>query len=287
MSKEYRYRKHIYWGQYVILAFFALFFLFMIGLSVFLALKSDITFIAIIPAIVAFVFLAEGGVLWYFYYRLACTSISVNDDVVIYKNRKDEKRFPIESIYLEFSSIKYTGGWLNIKTEKDKIRLTVVLEDISGFLQELKTKLDNKQLSSHYDSHKLFGFLKTAVASDQSWERAYALLGKIFLLILDIGIAIFTGFIFGTIPFYGLVLAFIWAGFSMFWIAIAYTIAEIILMRQIAKKSNENAFTFPPRDLPYEKLVFDKIFTWGSIAYFAFSSLILGLVICVKTLLRL
>jgi hypothetical protein len=286
MSKEYRYRKHIYWGQYAILVFFVLFFLLMLGLSIFLVLQSGIAFIAIIPAIVALVFLVEGGVLWYLYYRLAGTSVSINDDVLIYKNRKGEKRYPIESIYLEFASVKYTGGWVKIKTDKETIRLTVVLEDIGGFLQELKTKLDNKQLSNHYDSHQLFGFLKTATASDQSWERAYSLFGKMFLLILDISIAIFTGFIFGTIPLFGIALAIFWSVVSMFWITIAYVIAEIILMRQIAKKSNETTFTFPPRDLPYEKLVFDKAFTWGSITYFVFSSLTLVLVICVKILIQ-
>jgi len=286
MSKEYRYRKHIRWGEYAILAFFALLFLLMIGLSGFFVWKSRVVFLAIIPVILAFVFLVEGGLLWYLYYRLAGTMVSINDDVLIYKNRKSEKRFPIESIYLEFSSIKYFGGWLKIKTNTDTIRLTVVLEDISGFLQELKTAIDNKQLSNHYDSHKLFGFLKTAASSDQSWERAYALFGKMFLMILDIGIAIFTGYVFGTIPSFGLIIAVFWVGFSIFWITTAYTIAEIILMRQIAKKSNEGAFTFPPRDLSYEKLVFDKTFKWGGTTYFFVSSFALVLVVCVKILLQ-
>lgn len=277
MSKEYRYRKHIHWGQYAIPAFFILLFLLFLGVAVPLALQSNLRFIAIIPAIFAFVFLIEGGVLWYFYYQLAGTSVSLNDDVLIHKTRKGEKRYPLESVYLEFSSVKYTGGWLNIKTGKDTIRLTVVLEDIGGFLQELKTKLDNKQLSSHYDSHKLFGFLKTAVASDQSWERVYALLGKMLLLIFDIAIAIFVGFAFGTLPLFGYAFAFFWVGLSMFWVIIGYIIAEIVLMRQIAKKSDERAFTFPPRDLPYEKLVFDKTFIWGSIAYIVLSLFILVL----------
>lgn len=282
MNKEYRYRKHIYWGQYVILVLFALLFLLMLGISIFIARLSGIGAIAVIPAILGLVFLVEGGLLWYFYYRLAGITVSVNEDVLIYKTRGGEKQFPLESIYLEFSSIKYTGGWLKIKAGKDIIRLTVVLEDISGFLQELKTKLDNKQLSNHYDSHKLFGFLKTAAASDQSWERAYALFGKMFLLILSISIAISTGYIFGTFPFYGFVLAVFWVILSLVWITVAYVIAEIVLMRRIAKKSNESTFTFPSRDLNYEKLVFDRTFTWGNLAYFVFSSFVLVVAIWIK-----
>ena len=46
MSKEYRYRKHIYWGQYAILTFFILLFLLLLGLSVFLTTQSHIGFIA-------------------------------------------------------------------------------------------------------------------------------------------------------------------------------------------------------------------------------------------------
>jgi len=258
----------------------------MIGLSIFFVLQSGIPFVAIIPAIVALVFLIEGGVLWYFYYRLAGTSISVNDDILIYKNRKSEKRYPLESVYLEFASIKYIGGWLKIKTDKDTIRLTVVLEDISGFIQELKTKLDNKQLSSHYDAYKLFGFLKTAVASDQSWERAYHRYGKMFLLILSIGVAIFTGYVFGTFRFYGVVLALFWALFSMIWITAAYTIAEIILIRQIAKRSNENSFTFPSRDQNYEEYVFDRTFTWGNLAYIIFSLFVIVIAIWIRQLIQ-
>lgn len=275
MSKEYRYRKHIHWGQYVIPIVFSLICLLLLGLSVYLGFQLRNIFVAGIMVIIAFIVFIEGGVSWYLYYRLAGTSVSVTDDDLIYKNRKTEKRYPLESISLEFSSIKYTGGWVKIKTGKDTIRLTVVLEDLSGFLQELKTKLDHKQLSSHYDAHQLFGFIKTAVAADQSWERVYSLFGKIFLLMLDIGIAIFIGFTFGTIPTYGSLLSLIWVGFSMLWTGTAYTITEIILMRPIAKQSDEDAFTFPPRDLSYEKLVLDRTFIWGSIAYILLSFLLI------------
>ncbi len=284
MNKEYRYRKYIYWGQFAILAFFGLLFILMVGFSISFASQSSSGFFAGIFAVVALIFLVEGGFVWYLYYRLAGTSVSITDDELIYKVRKSEKRYPLETIYLKFPHIKYTGGWLKIKTRKDTIRLTFVLDDISGFLKELKTKLDNKQLSSHYDSHKLFGFLKTAIAGDQNWDRAYSIFGKIFLLSFDIGIAIFTGFILGTLPSYWKYFVFIWVGFSMFCILIANIIAEFIFMRQIANKSNEAAFTFPERNLPYEKQVFDKVFTWGSLAYIIFSLFIMLLVIFIKTL---
>lgn len=282
MNKEYRYRKHIYWGQYLIIVLFAFLFLMMLSFSISIIRTSGVPKIGALPATLAFIFLVEGVVIWYLFYRLAGTAVSVNDDVLIYKTRTGEKRIPLESIYLEFAAIKYTGGWLKIKDGKETIRLTVVLEDISGFLQELKTKMDNKQLTSHYDSHKLFGFLKTAAASDQSWERAYPIYGKIFLLISNLSFAIFIGFIFATFSFYGFMLALLWCIISMFWIIAAYVIAEIILFREIAKKSNESNFTVPPRDLNYEKLVFNRAFTWASLAYFVFSLFVLVVAVWIK-----
>jgi hypothetical protein len=284
MGKEYRYRKHIHWGQYAIFIFFFLLFLFMLGVGGFLMWETKSTFMAIPLVILAFIILIGGGLTWFLYYRLAGNVFSVDDNVLIYKYRGGEKRIPIESVRLEFASIRYTGGWLKIIADKDLIRVTVVLEDISGFVQELKAALDNKQLSSHYDSHKLFGFLKTAVSADQSWERAYAIFGKMILLIFVVGIAFLNGYVFASIPIWGLIIAILWGYFSMFWIVIPYTIAEIILLRQIAKKSDESTFTFPQRDLSYEKRVFDKAIMWGGATYFLVSSLVLILVVCFKIL---
>lgn len=286
MGTEYKYRKHIYWGQYVIPIFFTLLFLFLLGLSIFFVSRSYSIFLTIFLAILALVVLVEGAFIWYFYYNLAGNSILISDDMLIHRNRKGEKRYPLESIYLEFSSVKYVGGWLNIKTDQGAIRLTVVFENISGFLQELKTKLDNKNLQNHYDSHRLFDFTKTALASEQNWERLYAISGKMLLLILDISISLFTGYVLGIIPLFGFALVIGWAIVSMIGITIAYTVAEVTLTRQIAQKSNETNFTFPDRDLPYEKLVLDKIFTWGSIAYIALSSFIIVSVIVIRFIFR-
>ncbi len=282
MGKEYRYRKHIHWGRYVILGVCGIGLLLMLGFIVILAREAAMTCLTGLFAVLGLVILIEGIAGWTIYFRLAGTVVSLTEEALIYKNRGVEKRFPLESLYLEFASIKYTGGWLKIKSGGETIRLTVVLEDISGFVQELKARLDGKQLSSHYDAHKLFGFLKTAAASDQSWERLYGLFGKLVLLMLDLGIAIFAGYEFGTIRLYGVLLASSWVAASILWVTIAYTIAEIILMRQIARQSNEAAFTFPARDPAYEKLVFDRAFLWGGLTYLLFSLAIVVVVISVK-----
>lgn len=48
-------------------------------------------------------------------------------------------------------------------------------------------------------------------------------------------------------------------------------VAAIILFRVAAVNSNEMYFTVPPRDLNYEKLIFDRAFTWGTPGYFVFA----------------
>lgn len=158
------------------------------------------------------------------------------------------------------------------------------MENISEFVQELKAALDSRGLSSNYDSKKLFSFMKTAAASDQSWERLYAVFGKLYLIILVIAITIANGFVFSTFE-WGFAIAIGWGILSMFWATGAYAVAEIILMRKIAKESNEQNFTFPQRDLAFEKQAFNKAIKWGGWLYFGISLLVFVGILAIKLLL--
>lgn len=265
MSKEYRYRKFIRWGQYAIPVFWGLLLLFLLvpmgSLYLLIGLHIDSIFMVIF-IVEILVFLLAGVGAWYLYYRLAGVSVSIDSDGVVYKYRGGQKRLPFESLRMDSSSIRYTGGWLKLISGKDVIRLTVVVEGISSFVQELKTALDSRGLSDHYDPQKLFGFIKTAVASDQSWERLYIVFGKLYLSIFVVCITLVNGYIFGTIQ-WGIIFIVVWGIFSLFWATGAYVVAEIVLMRKIAKESNEKAFTFPQRDPAYEKKVFNDAINWG------------------------
>ena len=284
MSKEYRYRKHIRWGQYLVPMFVGFLILAFWGALGFLMinratqsttfLSSFTTSLIVILSVTTFILLLEGGFGWYLYYRLAGVVVSIGEDAVIYKYRGGEKRLPFESLRVESSSIRYTGGWLKLISGKDVVRLTVVVENIGEFVQELKAALDSRGLSSHYDSQKLFSFVKTAAYSDQSWERAYVVFGKLFLIICVVGITLANGYIFGTTMF-GLTFVFLWLGFVTIWATGAYLIAEMKLGRKIAKESSGQGFTFPPRDLAYEKQVYNKAINWGGWLYILVSVLIL------------
>ena len=198
----------------------------------------------------------------------------MDDSGVIYKYRGGVKHLPFENLRIDSSSIRYTGGWLKLISGKDTLRLTVTMEGIGNFIQELKTALDDRGLSNQYDSQKLFSFMKTAAASDQSWERLYIVFGKLYMIILVVCITLVNGYIFGTMQ-WGFIFILVWGLFTLFWATGAYVVAEIVLMRKIAKESNEQAFTFPQRDRAFEKQVFDQAINRGGWLYFGFSLLVM------------
>jgi hypothetical protein len=288
MSKEYRYRKFIRWGQYVIPVFFGFLLLVLLGIigSLFLRIGSDLdSLFVVIFSIEILVLLLAGVGAWYMYYRLAGVVVSIDNDGVVYKYRGGIKRLPFESLRVDSSSIRYSGGWLKIISGKDVIRLTVVVENIGEFVQELKAALDSRGLSSHYDSQKLFGFMKTAAYSDQSWDRAYIVFGKLYLIIPVIVVTIANGYIFGISGWAGLFGAIGWGLFSLFWATGAYIIAEIKLGRKIATESSGQSFSFPQRDLAYEKYVYDQAIKWGGWLYFGISLLVFVGALAIKVLL--
>jgi len=285
MSKEYRYRKFIRWGQYVIPVFFGLLLLFLLGTIGTLIFQVgsylDPIFMVIFSAEIL-VFLLAGAASWYMYFRLAGVAVSLDDNGVVYKYRGGVKHLPFETIRVESASIRYTGGWLKLISGKDVLRLAVTMEGIGYFVKDLKAALDSRGLSSHYDPQKLFGFMKTAAYSDQSWDRMYVIFGKLNLIILIVAVTIANGYIFGILGWAGIFVALGWGLFSLFWATGAYLIAEIKLGRKIAQESSEPSFTFPQRDLAYEKKVFNDAIKWGGWLYFGISLIPLTIGIAIK-----
>jgi hypothetical protein len=223
----------------------------------------------------SFILLLEGILLWYLFYRLAGICVSINDDAILYKYRRGEKRIQFDSISrLKFPSLPYIGGWVKITSKNDKIRLTVVVEDIGDFLQELKASLDNRGLSDRYDEVKFFRFLKTAVYSDQSWARFYSAFWKLILVtILNAAI----GFAFAALGKVGPLERVLWITISTLWPTIIYLGTEVIFGQRIARQSTKASFTCPPRDTVYEMVVYRKAVLLGILLYFGASLIALFL----------
>jgi len=265
MSQEYRYRSHIRWGQYAIPVFFAG----VTGLLWHLAESRLIPVdpelgLTLRPALLAFsiTLLVVGAPVWYLFHHLAGISVTIEDDAIIYRYRTGEKRIGLGSILrVRFGSIPYLGGWVKIVSEKHKIRLTVVLEDIGGFLQELKASLDSERLSDRYDEAQFFRFLKTAAFSDQSWARLYSIFWKLVLFEL---LGSLTGLAFAALGDGSL---YLWVLLSALWPVAVYSCTEILFGRRLAREAVKESFTFPRRDIDYERAVYRKAILIGASLY--------------------
>ncbi|MCP4374699.1 MAG: hypothetical protein GY794_00750 [bacterium] len=272
-NKEYRYRKHIRWGQYAVPIFFAVL---TVGLVVTLLILISVTnrdfdALCIVLPVLLIVFFIEGGFVWLLFYRMAGVSVSLGEDAVIYRNRKGVITIPFEDITnLQFPSVKYAGGWVKIVSARETIRLTVVIQDIGDLLVELREALDRKGLSDSYNRKKMFSFLKTAVYSDQSWERLYKIFWKFVLAVVLCGVV---GGLCGYFSRVGLVKTLLWSIVASFWPVAIFLYMEIVLGRRFAKATDEETFSCPPRADAEEMAAYRKAGIIG-IAVFAIASAI-------------
>ncbi len=281
MSKEYRYRKHIRWGQYVspVICFICCSGMLVTPLfclmhessaSLFKVLSEELLAQLSILYLVLFLEIFLFGILlWYVSYRQAGVCVSFDDEGVIYRYRGSEQRIEFNDMSrIVFPSSPCLDGWLKIVSPNATIRLTVLLEGIDDFLLELKAALDSRELSDRYDRARFFRFLKAATYLDQSWARLYSVWWKVVLLTLLNAAVGYVFFIFGLETVWWIVLS---AG----WPLVVWGVVEIIFMRRVAKLSVEESFTCPPRDLAYERAVNRKAVLLGALFYLAISIIIL------------
>ncbi len=227
-------------------------------------LWTPITLLFLLPA---------GFYCWYAFHRMAGTSFLLTDDAMVHATRKKVTHYPWEAVYLE-----PVGGVLKVRAGNDLVRVTAVLQDISGFVAELKRHLDAKHLSSHYDTDTLFRFFTHAVRAQDSWDRAYAWLGKSLLFVGNLCSACGAGYAYGTQGRAGLWWLGMWLLFSFFyWCSVVPGIADTVLMRRRALQADQGSLTCPARDSEYEREVLGGCFTWGSVAYILLS---LGVLAC-------
>jgi hypothetical protein len=284
-GREFRYRKHIRWGQYALPILFVL----LAATIVVWGLTGSYR-LGLFPLVVscplAVITLLGGAATWFINYRLAGTRIVLEADGLTYKFRGGEKRIPFENITrLEFASLPYTGGWATIVVGADKIRLTVVFEELSELLQEVKAALDKRGLSDRYDTAKYLGFLKTAAYADHSWSRVYDLFSTLIglgMIVAAMIINLAIGYYVAYLGFNGRVGVIIWIGVSMLWPLFGFLIAELLFLRRFSRGVNLATLSFPPRDEAYEKRIFSRVFVLGAVSYLVVTSLVLALVIVTR-----
>lgn len=199
--------------------------------------------------------------------RFKSINVTVTNHAIEYTNSKGMTIIPYEDIEkLEFPSIKYTGGWVKIKFKGGSIRLTVVLEHIGDFICELKEKLNEREMAHVYNEKKMFSFFKTAVFSDESWERVYhnykvqLLIHYLCIIFTTVILCMFENsrnnklYIYGSLaaPFLG------------------YLISEIIIGFKIKKRVDREGLRLLPRNLAFEQKSFRLSILAFSIGYLLF-----------------
>lgn len=266
----YRYRPHVTWGLYIILAVFGFQLLVAFVILAIILSTSEIgapaTLVLLYIALVAS-FAALGFLLRRFIYRMAGVRIRVEDGKLWYERRNGTAIVPLDAIErLEFPSIRYSGGWLKVVSSNETLQIMLVLQGIGNLLMELKEAMDRLGLQDRYDRRKFFNFYKTAVFSDQSLDRQCAIFWKwisatIALAVPEIVLAHRTPF-----AIVGVVL---WPLGCWILVTGACFLPELLFGLRVAQLSDEQTFTCPPRDRQYEKSVYRKAFAIAALIYIA------------------
>jgi len=272
MNQTYVYRKHLRAPFKYLLLLEAIIFmgiaLALVGLILTDKVKMKGHGYLIIGIILLVVFLLisiEMGIVYLLLIRhFKAINVTLTEDTIVYTNSKGQILIPYEDIEkLEFPSIKYTGGWVKIIYKGGNIRLTVVLEHIGEFISELKEKLKERQMDHVYNEKKMFSFFKTAVFSDESWERLYHN-GKVqiathFLCIL------FTTVILLFVDYPGNNQTYIMG--SVFAPLLGYLISEVIIGIRVKKRVVNAELKLLPRDPKFEYRIFHIFIIGFSILY--------------------
>ncbi|MDF2908470.1 MAG: hypothetical protein K0R34_3791 [Herbinix sp.] len=257
MNQTYLYRKHLRTPLSYLLIYVSTIFigiaLLTFGLFFTDRRRLDTTLVLIICIVllITYAIITIEFVILYFllFRKFREISVTLTEDSIIYTKGKSCKIIPYSDIIsLRFPSIKYAGGWVKIKYHGGTIRLTVVLEEIGDFISKLKEKLDELGMNQVYNEKKLFSFYKTAVFSDESWDRIYRNF-KSYVLINFLSIIINTIVLgFSNISRENKALLY----GSIFAPLVGLLLSEILIGMRVRKRVDCENLTLLPRDIRIE-----------------------------------
>lgn len=226
--------------------------------------------------IITFIIITIELIILYFvmFQRFKSIRVTLTEDTIDYTNAKSHQVIPYVNIMsLQFPSIKYTGGWLKIKHRDGTIRLTVTLENIGDLISKLKEKLTELNMGQVYDEKKLFSFYKTAVFSDESWDRIYRNY-KSYIVINIVSIIINT-IILRLLHISGIHFYLLYGSFVA--PVIGLLLSEILIGLKVKKRVDRDNLILLPRDLNYERKVYTILVTISTCIY-PVTLIILGLI---------
>lgn len=215
--------------------------------------------------IIAIILICIAVIQWYIMSRFNKVRVSIDEDKIIYKNYKGEKIIKLEDIdRIQFLTIKYTGGWMKIRSNKKTIRFTMVIKDIHRLSIELKKYLDTKGLNQVYKEKHYKNFIKTAAYIDDSLERIYKIWWK--LMLSTIGISVM-GILLGILLGLGEEKTLIFAIIVFFYPNVVFSITEFIFAIKVGRLFKKDMELILKRDTLYEKRIYKNVIIWSLLVY--------------------
>ena len=175
------------------------------------------------------------------------------NDIRYISNNKEKVINYLDIKEVDFSHIRYTKGWIKIKSDNTVIKVTVSIEDISGFIKEFKEIMDKQGMQDKYDAKKMYDFYKSASYSDDSWERIYELMKFVPPIT---GVDVVLGFIFSFFV-YNINVRLIMIGMSFAYPILILVFSECILHIKHRIELKNEQYVVRMRDYQYEHRVFD------------------------------
>lgn len=183
-------------------------------------------------------------------------NVTLNDNAIIYNNNYEEI-IPYENIEkIKFKSINYSGGWLKIIHRNGTIKLTMALENIENFTENLREQVDKKNKSYTYDEQKINKFYKTAILGNYFGERIKE--KKKLMLILTTVNMIVSYFIALSIPNIDFRMTIgLMAELS---VCVSFAIWMRLIKRPLIKKNKNSNTIIINRDIKKEEFIYKSVF---------------------------
>jgi hypothetical protein len=192
------------------------------------------------------------GLILYTNHRIYGIKASIDSKQIIYTNRRSTRIIH----YRDIQKLKLNpfGNRSSIKlyTNTQKIRIYLVFKDAYEFVLDMKKGLDDSGKSAVYSHKKLFKFTRAIFNAEimNKWGIVFAFIMIIGLLLLFAILSVI------TVTEAKIIIAI--SGYIS--IMIVSFIPIFIIQNRYKKKTDEESFYFPPRDMGYEKTVVRKGF---------------------------
>ncbi|MEA2095657.1 MAG: hypothetical protein U9P73_03040 [Candidatus Cloacimonadota bacterium] len=197
----------------------------------------------IIYGIIMFVILYQN-------HRISGIKIKIDSKQIIYTNRRFTKTIVFNDV--QKLKLNFFGNRSSIKlfTQTQKVRIYLVFKDAYELLLEIKEGLDISGKSALYSRKKFFKFIRMFLNAEIMLECGIKLIFMFiigfFLVIISISIK--------PVSETKLIIAFSSCILSI----INYIIPVFIIQNYYKKKSDEESFFFPQRDMEFEKRIVKK-----------------------------